>query len=674
MFRFFSLPLEHLNRSFAATYALLERPKVARRTVVLLLAIHTGLLAYSAYVHSPTLNEPGHLVAGLSYWKFGRFDVYNVNPPLVKLVAALPVMVVGYGEDWSGFYSGLGARPEFAMGEDFVAANGERSFFLVMIARWACIPFSWLGGIVCYLWARDLYGRPSGLIACAIWCFEPNILAHASLITSDAAGTALGLAACYTFWRWLKHPTWSQAALTGVLLGLAELTKTTLILFYPLWPLMWAFYRWRGPRAVSMRGLLREAGMLAARMLIGLYILNLGYAFEGSFTKLSDYRFASKLFARDTTVKGPDVLNKLPAAGFVAPELNNNRFDGTWLGALPVPLPKNYLLGIDLQQKDFEHYGRPSYLRGQWRAHGCWYYYLYACAIKVPLGLWAIGGVALSMAALRGFSVQGSVSEPTAYGLQAPASSPDLIILLFPALVIFIVVSAKTGINEHMRYVLPSFPFVFIAISGILRSFVDNAQAAGVHFRSLGEGTLRRAACLLLVTLLLWSVASSWSIYPHSLSYFNELIGGPLEGPRHLLGSNVDWGQDLGYLKEWVEKRRASNRMARNTRLYVACFGYVSPTEFGIPNDGAVPPVDHYSRPSAQTPGSVVASKNSEVLQFDLLLASRVLVGGSDWAPPSLGNFSRHEFSRWMRWARRARPIAVIGYSHVVIALLENND
>lgn len=180
-----------LHRNFAATYAMLERPKVARWAVVLLLAIQTGLLAYSAYVHSPTLNEPGHLVAGLSYWKFGRFDVYNVNPPLVKLVAALPVMAVGYDEDWSGFYSGLGARPEFAMGEGFIAVNGERSFFLFMIARWACIPFSWLGGTICYLWARDLFGRPSGVIACAIWSFEPNILAHASLMTPDAHATSL---------------------------------------------------------------------------------------------------------------------------------------------------------------------------------------------------------------------------------------------------------------------------------------------------------------------------------------------------------------------------------------------------------------------------------------------------------------------------------------------------
>lgn len=223
---------DRLQRSFVALFAAMETPRIARRTVVFMLIIHTLLLGYSAYVHSPTLNEPGHLVAGLSYWKFGRFDVYNVNPPLIKMVAALPVMAAGYQEDWSGFYEAPGARPEMGMGEDFVAANGERSFFLFMIARWDCIPFSWLGAIVCFVWARDLYGRPSGVLAASIWCFEPNILAHASLITPDAGATTLGLAACYTFWRWLKKPSWSQAALTGVVLGLAELAKTTLILFY----------------------------------------------------------------------------------------------------------------------------------------------------------------------------------------------------------------------------------------------------------------------------------------------------------------------------------------------------------------------------------------------------------------------------------------------------------
>jgi 4-amino-4-deoxy-L-arabinose transferase-like glycosyltransferase len=566
---------ERLNRSFATVYALLERPRAARRTVVGLLLVHSALLAYSAYVHSPTLNEPGHLVAGLSYWKFGRFDVYSVNPPLVKLVAALPVMAAGYEEDWSGFYTGLGARPEFSMGEDFVAANGERSFFLFMIARWACIPFSWLGGVICYLWARDLYGRPAGVIACAIWSFEPNILAHASLMTPDAHATSLGLAACYAFWRWLKHPTWTQTLVTGVVLGLAELAKTTFVLFYPLWPLLWLVYRWSDRKQMRLADWLREAGMLAARMAIGLYVLNLGYCFEGSMKPLGEYQFISQLFAGEQKgVSGQKSANLPPSKGrkqpstvagddraqggspgtarmggisptfdFRPPPSPPNRFANTWLARIPVPFPANYLIGIDLQQHDFEDYGRPSYLRGEWRDRGWWYYYLYAAAIKVPLGLWTLGALALLGLLAR----------------NSHGAGRDIFILLAPPLIVFTVVSSKTGFCEHFRYALPCFPFLFVWISGLFRNLFDKTIRESVICRGRSFSLANMPAVVFSLTLLIWFEASSLWIYPHSLSYFNESIGGPLNGTEHLLGSNVDWGQDLIYLEQLPKNRYYSS-------------------------------------------------------------------------------------------------------------------
>ena len=58
------------------------------------------LIERGYWLHSPTLNEPGHLVAGLINWQFGRFNVYKVNPPLVRKVAALPVLFAGPKTDW----------------------------------------------------------------------------------------------------------------------------------------------------------------------------------------------------------------------------------------------------------------------------------------------------------------------------------------------------------------------------------------------------------------------------------------------------------------------------------------------------------------------------------------------------------------------------------------------
>jgi len=546
--------------------------------VAALLIIQTLLLSYSGYIHSPIWDEPGHMVAGLSNWRFGRFDVYNVNPPVVRMVAALPVVALGYFEDWSSFYEGPGARPEFKMGEDFVRANGERSLLLFTVARWACIPFSWIGTVICYLWARDLYGRPAGLLASSFWCFEPNILAHASLITPDAHATALGLAACYIFWRWLEQPCWGRAVLTGVVNGVAQLTKSTLILLYLVWPLMWLFYRWPERYLVPKGKLFREAGMMSLSTLIGLYVMNLGYGFEGSLTQLKDFRFVSSFFT------GEEIGSQSTVQG----HQSGNRFAHSWLGRLPVPFPKNYLLGIDVQQRSFEDYHRPSYLRGEWRERGWWYYYLYACAIKVPLGLLSLGVllavVRLSGAARRLF--QNKVCKRPGFSIRSKEkfdaitvdqhidlrrNHRDELVLLLPAIAIFGVVSAQTAFSKHLRYVLPTFPYFFIALAAAARLPFNLCQKTS----SLGSSmcvppaflrrSARRATSLGLqewprtqlfaavgvTSLWLWFVASSVWIFPHSLAYFNESVGGPINGSKHLLGSNVDWGQDLRYLQRW---------------------------------------------------------------------------------------------------------------------------
>src|SRR5947209_7850609 len=103
--------------------------------VILLLAIHAALLAWGASCHSPAIDEVGHLPSGLGHWQQGRFDLYHVNPPLVRMVAALPVLADQPRVDWSDpqqYYT----RLEFGIGKTFIAENGERSFWYFTLARW----------------------------------------------------------------------------------------------------------------------------------------------------------------------------------------------------------------------------------------------------------------------------------------------------------------------------------------------------------------------------------------------------------------------------------------------------------------------------------------------------------------------------------------------------------
>jgi 4-amino-4-deoxy-L-arabinose transferase-like glycosyltransferase len=500
------------------------KPSV-RLAVVPFLAVHAALLAVPALHDSPTFDETAHLPAGVSHWQYGTFDLFRVNPPLVRMVAALPALAVGTTTDWRSFDDAPGTRPEFQIGRDFLYANGERSFWLFFLSRCACIPFSLLGAYLCYRWAKDLYGPRAGLLALALWCFSPNILAHGHVMTPDVGGTAAGVAAAYLFWRWLKSPDWFRAVCAGVVLGVAELTKATWIILFPMWPLVWVTWRLTDASAAG-REWREQATQLVVVLLLAVYVINAGYAFEGTFTRLGDYQFVSRRLRGDAALVG-------------------NRFAASWIGNLPVPLPKNYVSGIDVQKHSLDR-PKDSFLRGEIRYHGWWYYYLYGLAVKVPLGTWALIllAIALSIRHASQFCVRWR----------------DELMLLAPLVVVLVFVSSQSGFSRHLRYVLPIAPYAFIWMSKVART---------LELRHWCAVCIGGAA-------LVWSVASSLSVYPHSISYFNELAGGPRGGHNHLLHSNIDWGQDLLYLKAWYDEHPE----ARPFNL--AYYGYTDPRIAGI--------------------------------------------------------------------------------------------
>ena len=99
--------------------------------------------------------------------------------------------------------------------------------------------FSVLGGLVVFLWSGRLFGRWGGLLSLSLWVFCPNVLAHSRLITTDSGATALGVAATFVFWIYLQKESWRWAAAAGLVLGLAQLTKFTMLLLYGVLPFLW---------------------------------------------------------------------------------------------------------------------------------------------------------------------------------------------------------------------------------------------------------------------------------------------------------------------------------------------------------------------------------------------------------------------------------------------------
>ena len=112
--------------------------------------LQTSLLSWISFLNSPVVDEVGHFPAGISHWRFQSFDLYRVNPPLIRTVAAIPVLFSSCKEDWGRYKGAPLVREEFRIGQSFAAANGERFFLFVSLARLACIPFSLLGTAIAF--------------------------------------------------------------------------------------------------------------------------------------------------------------------------------------------------------------------------------------------------------------------------------------------------------------------------------------------------------------------------------------------------------------------------------------------------------------------------------------------------------------------------------------------
>lgn len=430
------------------------------------------------------------------------------------MAATLPLLLITPSLEGVGLPVGPGDRAEWAAARQFAINNEAGYLSIIMLSRLAGVLWSIVGGITIYLWATDLYGPRGGLVSLIVWCFGPNVLAHAPLATPDIPASVSGVVATYAFWRYLKSGTWSMATLAGLLLGIAQVTKFTMLALYGVWPILAiaCSINRSGELARAVRVRIRLLQCVAI-FLLSIWVINTCYLFDGTFERIGDYQFVSRLFAGEPASDGQ--MSTAKAEG--------NRFRESSLCALPMPLPHDYLAGLDVQRRDLEGENMsPSYLRGEWRKGGWWYYYLYGLAVKVPVGTLALAFGSIVLAVRRIHATHQWTSE---------------LALWLPVLIIIIAASSQTGFNHHLRYVLPIAPFVAIATGGLARHIAPDTRAAGWF----------------VCAMLIWSVTSSLLVYPHSLSYFNELSGGPSKGHEHLAGSNVDWGQDLLFFVDWAQ-------------------------------------------------------------------------------------------------------------------------
>jgi hypothetical protein len=491
---------------------------IQRGLLLILLLVLFAQLVLSVALKSPTLDEQNHMARGLAYLKTGDLRLSREHPPGVNAWEAWPLLLdprVRLPLDSPSW-----AQAEwYGLADQLLWQVNSHPQAMVWATR---VPVMWLTVLLVALvwrWTRDLAGGWPALIAVAMLVFDPNILAHGRLTTTDMGLACTTVAAMLALWRALEKSSWGRWVLAGAALGAAQLAKFSALVLIPCTCLIVGL-AWIGARRTSR-------ARSAAAWIAGLFVC-LGTACLAIW---AGYAFSWGEIAA--------------------------------LGAVPGPAPA-YWAGIAkiLQRTGG---GTPAFLMGQYSDQGWWTYFPVAFAIKTPLPTLALLAAALWTGG-RGLLSRWRERQAG----RTPGRAWDLgtACLAVPAAAYW-AMAIGGSFDIGYRHILPTLPLLYILAARSLGRWIEGHGAVRVAGRSQNVPEL--AVC----ALLLWLAASALSIAPHYLAYFNLLAGGPDGGYRFLVDSNLDWGQDLPGLVRYVEQERVD-------RIYLSWFGAAHPEAYGL--------------------------------------------------------------------------------------------
>lgn len=252
---------------------------------------------------SVTVDEITYITAGYYHLQTGDFHYNMTNPPLMKILAGLPLLLLNPAlpemesdpDDWD-------AIEEWQYARRFLYDNRVDADRMLFAARLPIVALGVTLGILVFVWASELYGRGSGLLALFLYAFSPNILAHTRLATQDLGVALFVFSSGYFFWRYTTHRQLSSLFASAAIVGCGILTKTTAGFVAPIFGIYYLTgifasnefgvdvrFPWvarLGAEQVRRRQLLTAAWIGVVFGGVILAVVNLGYGFQGSFSEI----------------------------------------------------------------------------------------------------------------------------------------------------------------------------------------------------------------------------------------------------------------------------------------------------------------------------------------------------------------------------------------------------
>jgi hypothetical protein len=469
---------------------------------ILLFAIHLALISHANTI---TWDEPDHIYSGYMSWH-GDFGLNPEHPPLVKFIATLPLLSMQLK------VPELQDRPYRLQavlgGRDFIFHNDADT--MVFRAQMAASIFTLLLLVIAFLAAREMFGTTAGFLALGLLVFDPTLLAHGALVTTDAVQSCFLLASIYAFYRYVQLPSARRMALTGLAAGLALASKHSAVLVFPMLSILAGIEIFRRESADS--GLQLSVGKRTARyasalVIIGLMSVAILWAAYG-------FRYAARGNGLQLNPPMEAQLAKVPSPTQARVLREFARFH---------LLPESYVYGfahVLFSADDFN-----SYLFGKSYPHAVWFYFPVAMLVKSSLTFLIL--LAISVWVIASGRLQ---------------KNREVLFLLIPPL-IYLAVSMKGGMNIGIRHILPVYIFIAILIAGSVSVLMKNS----------------RRWKFAVVLLLVFQAISVTRAFPNCIGYANEAFGGPKNVWRYVSDSSADWAQQLHAVKRYTDERHIQN-------------------------------------------------------------------------------------------------------------------
>ena len=469
----------------------------------MLLLVLLGELTFSIRQQSLSWDEGDHIFAGYMSWKKVDFGINPEHPPLVKALAAIPLLPMHLKVPDP---KGLASFKDEAYfdGRDFIFGNGGEAEAdrIIFRARMAAATLTLLLGLLVFLAAREMFGDGAALFALALVVFEPNMIAHGAYVTTDMGISCFIFASIYALYRYVKAPSVGRLIVLGLVTGLALASKHSGVLLLPFGlALIITEILWPSPETGTnkRKAALRLTGAFLAASAIAIAVLWALYGFRYA-ARPGGMPLSPSLVEYAQGLKGVEPHVYLALARWHI-------------------LPESYLYGLVDVRLISDSFS--TYIFGKVYAHGLWFYFPAAFIIKSTvafMGLLLLAGVAIVTGKLR--------------------ARREIFFLTIPP-VLYLLIATGTGLNIGARHILPMYPFLSVLIGG---------AALALAYKD------RRWACVVGV-LLAWHVVSSARAYPDYLAYSNEFWGGPANTYKYLTDSNTDWGQQLKAVKKYLDNR-----------------------------------------------------------------------------------------------------------------------